>query len=134
LEQLHPFCGEAVFKLGKAGNVATGPCQAFDEARADRVDDLYEHDWNGAGRLHQRRHNAGAGHQDDVGRERNQFRRISANLIGLTRGPLPNVDPSITAVARIAANLQDERIAFEQVLVSTCLGPLCAAIAIPRIE
>src|SRR5262249_28275328 len=31
-EQFHPFCGEAVFKLGKAGNVTTGPCQTFDEA------------------------------------------------------------------------------------------------------
>ena len=40
LEQFHPFCGEAVFKLGKAGNVAAGPGQTFDEARA-KVDDLH---------------------------------------------------------------------------------------------
>ena len=45
LEQLHPFSSEAVFEF------AAGPSQAFDEARADRFDDLHEHDRDCAGCL-----------------------------------------------------------------------------------
>ena len=45
------FSSEAVFELGKAGDVAAGPSQAFDEARADRFDDLHEHDRDCAGCL-----------------------------------------------------------------------------------
>ena len=40
LEQLQPFSAHAVFELGKAGGVAARPCQARDEAGADRVDDV----------------------------------------------------------------------------------------------
>ena len=63
----------------KAGNVAARPRQALNEAGADRIDDLHEHDRHGAGRLQQRLHGRSAGGQDDVRRERNQFRRMFAN-------------------------------------------------------
>jgi hypothetical protein len=38
LEQLQPFRRNAVFELGKAGDVASRPGQAFDDTEADRVD------------------------------------------------------------------------------------------------
>ena len=68
-----PYSDEA-----KSGGVATRPRQALDEAGADRIDDIHEHDRHGAGRLQQRRHGRAAGCQDDVRRERDQFRRIFA--------------------------------------------------------
>ena len=34
--------------------------------------------------------------QDDVGRERDQFRRVSANVVGIGRGPA-SVDPHVAA-------------------------------------
>ncbi len=46
-----------------------------------------EHDRHGAGRLQQRPHGRGAMGQDDVGRERGQFRRVSANLGGIGSWP-----------------------------------------------
>ena len=46
----------AVFEHGEAGGVAARPRQAVDEAGADRIGDVHEHDRHGAGRLQQRRH------------------------------------------------------------------------------
>jgi hypothetical protein len=60
--------------------------QAVDEPGADRVSDLHEHGWHGAGRLSQRRHGCLARGQDDVGRERDQFGRC-ANAVSIGRGP-----------------------------------------------
>ena len=40
LEQLQPFAANAVLEQGKSGDVAARPRQAFDEAGADRIDDL----------------------------------------------------------------------------------------------
>ena len=50
-EQLQPFRADAVFELGKTGDVAARPRQARDEAGADRIRGLREHDRHGAGRL-----------------------------------------------------------------------------------
>jgi hypothetical protein len=97
LQQLQPFCSEAVFKLGKAGDVAAGPGQALDEARADRVDALREHDRDGAGRLHHRYQGEVAGREDDVGRERDQFRRVFATAVGIICTPAI-VDPQVTTI------------------------------------
>jgi|SRR5215207_7752284 len=44
LEQFQPFAAGAVFELREAGGVTTGPRQAFDESRADRIDDIDEYD------------------------------------------------------------------------------------------
>ena len=41
----------AVFEQAKSGGVAARPRQALDEAGADRIGDLHEHDRHGAGRL-----------------------------------------------------------------------------------
>ena len=51
LEQLQPFSADAVFELGKTRGVAARTRQAVDEAGADRIGGLREHDRHGAGRL-----------------------------------------------------------------------------------
>ena len=80
----------------ETGGVAARPRQAVDEAGADRIGDDREHDRHGAGRLQQRPHGRGAMGQDDVRRERDQFRRVPANLGGIGRGPA-GVDPHVAA-------------------------------------
>ncbi|HEY5130994.1 MAG TPA: hypothetical protein VIJ35_27510 [Bradyrhizobium sp.] len=96
LEQLQPFPADAVFESHETRGVAARPRQAADEAAADRIDDDREHDRHGAGRLQQRPHWSGAMGQDDVRRERGQFRRVSANLGGIGAGPA-GVDPHVAA-------------------------------------
>ena len=51
LQQLQPFPAHAVFENREPSRVATRPCQAVDEAGADRVDDYREHDRHSTGRL-----------------------------------------------------------------------------------
>ena len=87
LEQLQPFRAHAVFELSEAGRVAARPRQALDEAGADRIGDLHEHDRHGAGRLLQWPDGRAANGQDDVRRERDQFRRVSANCVGIAGAP-----------------------------------------------
>ncbi len=96
LEQLQPFPAHAVFERHETGGVAARPRQAVDEAGGDRIGDDREHDRHGAGRLQQRPHGRGAMGQDDVRRERGQFRRVSANFGGIGRGPA-GVDPHVAA-------------------------------------
>ena len=50
LEQLQPFPADAVFEIGETGDVASRPRQTGNEAAADRVDGIDEHDRQGAGR------------------------------------------------------------------------------------
>lgn len=61
--------------------------QALDEACADRVGQIHEHDWDGLGRLLHRPHSQTADGHDYVRRERNQFRRVSTDGSGLAAGP-----------------------------------------------
>jgi hypothetical protein len=56
----------------------------LNEAGADRVGRLHEHDWDGLGRLQQQRSGRGPNDQKDVRCERNQFRRGTADRSGLT--------------------------------------------------
>jgi hypothetical protein len=66
LQQLRPFGTDAVFEHSKAGSVATGPCQAGDQAIAYWVNDTHEHDRHSTGFPLQCSHNRGGGGQDDV--------------------------------------------------------------------
>jgi hypothetical protein len=70
---------------GKPGGVAARARQAVDEAGVNRIRDLREHDRHFAGRLLHRRHRTGTGSLDDVWRERDQFRRVSASAIDIRR-------------------------------------------------
>jgi hypothetical protein len=47
-EQLEPFRAQAVFEHREAGGVAARPHQTFNEARADWVDEIHEHNRDGA--------------------------------------------------------------------------------------
>ena len=71
---------------------------------------MREHDRHGAGRLQQRPHGRAASGQDDVRRERDQFRRVFANVVGIARGPA-GVDPHVAAVgpAQLLQPLQERR-------------------------
>ena len=108
LEQLQPFPAKAEFEIHEPGGVAARPRQAIDEAGGDRIGDGREHDRHRAGRLQQRRHGRGAVGKDDIGRERRQFRRVSANVVGIGRGPA-GVDPHVAAdgPARLRQLLQE---------------------------
>ena len=88
-----------------------GRARLVDEAGADRIDD------------HARTRSArcaspvataatvgAASGQDDVRRERDQFRRVSANAVGIARAPAI-VDPHVAAVgpAQLLQPLQERR-------------------------
>src|SRR5262245_3885896 len=88
LQQLRPFRTETVFELHKAGDVAARPCQARDQAGADRIGGSRKHNWHGSGCLQQRLHRRCAAGHDDVGRERHQFRRTLAKIVRLDAGPV----------------------------------------------
>ena len=96
LEQLQPFPTQRIFVEGKARGVAARPRQAIDKAGADRIGDTHEHNRHGAGRLQQRPNDRRTSGHDDVGRERGQFRRVLANVVGIGRGPA-DVDPHVAA-------------------------------------
>ena len=56
------------------------------------------------------RHGRGASGEDDVRRERDQFRRVFANVVGIARAPAI-VDPHVAAVgpAQLLQHLQERR-------------------------
>src|SRR5262245_11630493 len=51
LQQLEPFRAKAEIIAGESGDVAARPRETLDEATADRVEDLHEHDRNRPGLL-----------------------------------------------------------------------------------
>src|SRR5215468_5331178 len=97
LEQLEPFAAHAVYDARKSGRVAARPRQARDEAAADRIAGIHEHDREGTGFSVQRHQARGAADQNDVRGERDQFRRIFANPFGITGAPAI-LQPYIAAV------------------------------------
>jgi hypothetical protein len=70
--------------------------ETVDEAGSNRTLHHHEHDRQGMGRLQQRRCTRMASGEDDVGRERGQFVRLSANCGGIGCGPA-GVDLHIAA-------------------------------------
>src|SRR5262249_48922752 len=97
LQELQPFPAQTVFVIHEASGVAAGSGQAIDEAGADRIGDAREHDRQRAGDTLQGGYAQGAACQDDIRRERNQFRRVSALAVDIVRAPA-GVDPHIAAV------------------------------------
>src|SRR5262249_13548995 len=87
LEQFKPFCADGVFEGDKSGGITTRPRHAFDEAGTDRVDHSRKHDRHRSGRLLQRDQNGAGISKNDIWRERDQLRRVAANLVGIARGP-----------------------------------------------
>src|SRR6516165_1586007 len=91
---------------------AARPCQAIDVARADRIGDACEYDRHSAGRLQQWCDRGAGICQDDVRRERDQFRRVFANSVGIGDAPA-GVDADVAAVepAQLREPLQERRYA-----------------------
>ena len=104
------FRAHAVFELHETGGVAARPRQALDEAGADRVGDIT----NTIGTVRvaccNGRHARGGIRQDNVRRERDQFGGVSANAVGIVRGPA-GVNPHVAAVgpAQLLQRLQERR-------------------------
>jgi hypothetical protein len=96
LEQFQPFRAHAVFELDKTGRVTARPRHAFDQATADRVNDIHKHDWHDFSCLLQRPRVRSAGGYDDLRLEIDQFRRISTNAVGIAGAP-PVVNLQIAA-------------------------------------
>ena len=96
LEQLKPFPRQAVIELVKTGGVAARPRQAVDEAGADRVDALSEHERHGAARLLQRRNGLAWTSQDDVRAEREQFHRLTTQARDIACAPA-GINPHVAA-------------------------------------
>src|SRR3954463_15270024 len=90
LEQLQPFSAQAEFGRGEPGRVAAWSREARDEAGADRIRRLREHDRHARARLLQRSHDRAAGGQDDIRRESEQFRRVAAGEVGDAGTPAIN--------------------------------------------
>src|SRR5262249_15105006 len=61
--------------------------EARDEAGADWIRGLREHDGHAACRLLQPRHGRAGSRQDDLGHEGDQLRRVSAKEVGIARSP-----------------------------------------------
>src|SRR5262249_48369584 len=109
-EQFEPFRANTVFEYGKTSDVAARSRQAIDEASADRIRRLREYDRHAARRLQQRRYDRAASSQDDVWRQRDQFRRIFAKAVGIA-GPPARVNLQVAALgpAQLLQALQERR-------------------------
>src|SRR5262249_60655265 len=96
LEKFQPLPAYAVLNSHETGDIATRTRQAVDETGTDRIDDRREYDRHRAGRLQQRPHRRAALSQNDFRRERDQFRRVSADVVSFASGPA-SVDPNVAA-------------------------------------
>ena len=96
LQKLQPLRSDTIFAHHESGGVTTRSREAFDEAGGDRVADDREYHWDDTGRLQQRSNSRSTMRQDDIGRERGQFRRVSANFVGLAGGPA-RLNPRVAA-------------------------------------
>ncbi|MGB8049243.1 MAG: hypothetical protein WCF53_15275 [Pseudolabrys sp.] len=108
LEQLHPFRAQTIIEQHEASGVAARPRQTIDKAGAGWIGDTHEHDRHGACRLKQRIQGWRAHSQDDVGRKRDQFRRVFASLVGISRGPaIVNFHVSAVGPTQLLQRLQE---------------------------
>ena len=97
-EQFQPFRAQIVFVQHEAGNVSARPRETIDIAGPDWIGDTHEYDRHNARCLQQRHKTRDASSQDDVGRKRDQFRRVFASLIGVANRPAI-VNPHVSAVS-----------------------------------
>src|SRR5262249_38844475 len=94
------------------GGIPARSGQAIDEAGTYRIGNDRKYDRHGARLLKQRRHRDAARGQNDVGRERDQLRRVFAITLGIAAAP-SDLDPHIAAVgpAQFLKPLQKRRVA-----------------------
>jgi hypothetical protein len=111
LSNSQPFAAEPVFEQAESGEVAARARQAFDVSGADRIDHNHKYDRHGAGHPLQRARGCARSGQDDVGGQRNQFRRVFASAASV-RSPA-SVDARVAAVgpAQLLQRLYERRVA-----------------------
>src|SRR5262249_19195001 len=90
-----PFRTEAKFEKRKAGGVPARARKARDQAHADRVADVREHDGHGAGRMLQCLNAWGRRGQNHVRRERQKLLAISLKASGVARCPAGENPPTV---------------------------------------
>ena len=78
--QERPLSAHAIFVSDEPGSVASWTCEIFDETGTDRIGDVHEDDWDGAGRLHYRTNRRTANRHDYIRCKCNQFRRVTGSL------------------------------------------------------
>ena len=71
--QERPLSAHAIFVSDEPGSVASWTCEIFDETGTDRIGDVHEDDWDGAGRLHYRTNRRTANRHDYIRCKCNQF-------------------------------------------------------------
>src|SRR5262249_1355189 len=93
--------------------------QALDPAAADRIDGRHEHDRHGAAYLLKRAHDRPSRSQDDIRRERDQLRSVSAKAVE-TPGAPPDFAPYVAAPGRAQPGepLRERRDAFQSSLIA----------------
>jgi hypothetical protein len=87
LEYFKPFRGDRVFERCKSSGIAAGACQAFDQARSDRVYDSREYNRHCPGCLLQYGQAGASIGKDDIRSERDQLPCVSTVAFGITRAP-----------------------------------------------
>src|SRR5262245_15042484 len=93
-EQFDPFSAQAVLEQRKSSDVAARLRQALDVSDSNRVDDTDEHNRHGAASLLQCSRDGARRGENDLGRKRDKFCRVSATALGIERAPT-NVDPCV---------------------------------------
>ena len=73
---------KAIVELEKASRIAARSGQALDEAGANWIGDVCEYNRYGMGNLEQPPDIRCANSEDDVGRRRDQFRRVLPDAVG----------------------------------------------------
>ena len=96
LEEIDPFSAETEFVVHEACNVAPWPGQAIEDARTDRIAHPRKHDRHRARELLDCHRPWCARGEDDIRRQREQFRRVGARGLGVALIP-SIVDPRIAA-------------------------------------
>ena len=84
LKQFHPFRRCPKLEVTESRQVASGPCQAFHQATADRIDNLHKHHWDGVGSLPQRSHNRCAVPDEHIWSERDEICNFRCNAARLS--------------------------------------------------
>jgi hypothetical protein len=97
LQDLDPFSGDGGVEIGEAGDVPFRSGIVADEAAADRVGHLGEHDRNGARELLQDREQRRAAGDQDIHGQADQLATVGAHPIGIAGGPA-NLDLDVAAL------------------------------------
>src|SRR5262245_30147187 len=87
LQRFQPFPAHREFKIEEAGDVPARSRQIGDEAAAERIDDVYEQDWDGVRFLHERGYRRRGYADKEIGLEIDELPSECAHLSGPASAP-----------------------------------------------